>query len=423
MLRLRTFALALLTAVVIFSTYRLHRTEHTLGAMKRDLKELDHISYGLFNVDEWKKILSQIVTEQICSLEITPANRDQLKAHFEGLMYKMIDRLEGMLREKRDNKGLNTLMRKIVLDIFVDVDQIKQSVPGYADLVLDYLNDPQNREELQGLVLQQFDALTDKTMGKVDYGPIEAICARYGTLSREGCAEHLRIHIDELQQEGSVWLALLLSACAALTLFVVFNVNAGPSSLLWMLACAVALLAAGVSMPMIDIEAAIHTFGFTLMGEEVKFHDQVLFYQSKSILQVVQVLVEEGEPGLVTVGVLILVFSVLFPVSKLTATLVAVLRKRTPTGRIGRFLVFKSGKWSMADVLVVALFMAYIGFSGVVDSQLAQMSEAAVGIELLTTNDSTLRIGFFIFLAYCLMGLLLAVRMERLQGSERAGAK
>jgi uncharacterized paraquat-inducible protein A len=33
-------------------------------------------------------------------------------------------------------------------------------------------------------------------------------------------------------------------------------------------------------------------------------------------------------------------------------------------------MVFKTGKWSMADVIVVAIFMAYIGFSGIVGEQL-----------------------------------------------------
>ena len=42
--------------------------------------------------------------------------------------------------------------------------------------------------------------------------------------------------------------------------------------------------------------------------------------------------------------------------------------------KIVRFLVFKSGKWSMADVMVVAIFMSYIGFTGIISSQLGPVS-------------------------------------------------
>ena len=41
-----------------------------------------------------------------------------------------------------------------------------------------------------------------------------------------------------------------------------------------------------------------------------------------------------------------------------------------------RFFVLKSGKWSMADVMVVAIFMAYIGFNGIITSQFGQFSSA-----------------------------------------------
>ena len=37
-----------------------------------------------------------------------------------------------------------------------------------------------------------------------------------------------------------------------------------------------------------------------------------------------------------------------------------------------RFFVLKLGKWSMADVMVVAIFMAYVGFNGMIASQLAK---------------------------------------------------
>lgn len=166
-------------------------------------------------------------------------------------------------------------------------------------------------------------------------------------------------------------------------------------------------------MPMIDIEATISSFSFKLVGEPVEFKDQVLFFQSKSILQVVWLLLKNGGFGLVLVSFLVFAFSVLFPISKLIATIISIMQNRRPTHWLHRFLVFKSGKWSMADVMVVAIFMSYIGFNGVINSQLTQITAASSNVQVFTTNDSELKAGFYLFASYCLIGLLLSMMVER----------
>jgi len=83
------------------------------------------------------------------------------------------------------------------------------------------------------------------------------------------------------------------------------------------------------------------------------------------------------------------------------------------TRRIVRFFALKSGKWSMADVLVVALFMTHIGFDGVISTQLNQLKQAAAGMNVLTTNNTRLEAGFFLFLGFCIAGMLLGMALER----------
>jgi hypothetical protein len=56
-------------------------------------------------------------------------------------------------------------------------------------------------------------------------------------------------------------------------------------------------------------------------------------------------------------------------------------------------MVFKTGKWSMADVMLVAIFMAYIGFSEIAGEQLRQLEGMTTNMEVLTTNKSNLQIG------------------------------
>ena len=62
----------------------------------------------------------------------------------------------------------------------------------------------------------------------------------------------------------------------------------------------------------------------------------------------------------------------------------------------------------MADVLVIAIFMAYIGFSGLVGSQLGDLRHASTAVDVLTTNGTILAPGFYLFLGFVLASLWLS---------------
>jgi hypothetical protein len=73
------------------------------------------------------------------------------------------------------------------------------------------------------------------------------------------------------------------------------------------------------------------------------------------------------------------------------------------------------GKWSMADVMVVAIFMAYIGFSGIVAEQLSQLENISPTIDILTTNESKLNEGFFLFTGFVILSLFISNRLESIK--------
>jgi hypothetical protein len=68
----------------------------------------------------------------------------------------------------------------------------------------------------------------------------------------------------------------------------------------------------------------------------------------------------------------------------------------------------------MADVMVIAILMAYIAFDGMVSSQLNLISRGAAtaGVEVLTTNGTRLQPGFFMFLAFCVFSLFVSTLMQ-----------
>jgi len=131
-------------------------------------------------------------------------------------------------------------------------------------------------------------------------------------------------------------------------------------------------------------------------------------------LDVVQLLFQNGTVDMIIVGLLIGTFGVLFPMAKLTSTFIYAyniinLRKQS----IIRFFTLKSGKWSMADVFVVAILMAYIGLDGMISSQMNQLANTQQQFGLLSTHGTELQIGFFMFLGFCLTSLMVSTFLEK----------
>jgi hypothetical protein len=150
-----------------------------------------------------------------------------------------------------------------------------------------------------------------------------------------------------------------------------------------------------------------------LIGERISFHDQVIFFQSKSIIDVVRILIETGKYDSAIVGVLILVFSILFPIIKLLSTKLYLLsNEKWRNNKVIQYFAFKSGKWSMADVQVVAIFMAYIGFKGILDNQLSSLNLKTASLASVSTNETSLQPGFILFVAFVIFGLVLSVILQ-----------
>jgi len=169
----------------------------------------------------------------------------------------------------------------------------------------------------------------------------------------------------------------------------------------------------GISLPMIEIDARIGVLDLELMSSHIQFYDQIIFFQSKSILDVVLTLIENGKADTVFVGVLILAFSILFPVGKLISA-TCYLFMKNKKNRFIKFMAFKSGKWSMADVMVVAIFMAYVGFQGILNDQLSNINIHEDKVNLLSTNKSNLQVGFVIFVSFVLFNLILSSILKRI---------
>lgn len=393
--------------IMVFCCIRIVGLENRKADLKRDRIELNHIKYGLFNVDEWKKVVAEILTKKIREFEITEKERPKFKRRIEEILQTILDEAWVVYRSK------SGLITNIFLDFSNAYRKIQSGIPDYADRVIAYLNDPMNREAIKDRLIHAMNEMADRTIGKMDYTEYDAIVLKYNAEDRTMCIRNIDNQIQTTRVPELIYIFSLCLCCSGVAAMILLGKNYGVQELVTVVVGACVLLFTGLSLPMIDIEATIASFSFTLVGEPVEFKDQVLFFQSKSILQVVWLLLKNGGAGLMLVALLVFSFSVLFPVAKLCASLVTIVQNRRPAHWLHRFLVFKSGKWSMADVMVVAIFMSYIGFNGVINSQLTQLAAFSGNVEIFTTNNSVLQSGFYLFTGYCILGLLLSSMIDK----------
>jgi hypothetical protein len=275
------------------------------------------------------------------------------------------------------------------------------------------MEDEENRENLKVWIRNKIDEYADQTFAETDYKLHNYILVKHHYETREAAIDGLisKVEDSKEQKQGYFIITGLLFAIILTILFA--KVVSSKWTILLAAIYALILLALGVMLPMIEIDARISELSFTLLGEPILFENQILFYKNKSIVEVVGLLMEQGKIDLILVALLVFLFSVLFPLSKLIATAFYILKKEARELSSVQFLVFKTGKWSMADVMVVAIFMAYIGFSGIVAEQLSQLENISGTIDILTTNESKLNEGFFLFTGFVVMSLFVSQRMER----------
>jgi hypothetical protein len=122
--------------------------------------------------------------------------------------------------------------------------------------------------------------------------------------------------------------------------------------------------------------------------------DVEVYQQTRSILGGVDQLYEAGSPIPAT---LILLFSVIVPFGKAALVVWAAFMANVQQRRRTLSFVETIGKWSMADVFVVALFITYL-------AAMASQSTPAAGAPLVAFS-AEFGAGFYWFAAYCVFSL------------------
>lgn len=374
-----------------------------------DQAEINSIRYGLLNADEWKFYLADIISQKINEFELTPENQEQLQGQVENLLYRLLDEVDTILQNDMGR------IKRYLMNAFIDLEKLKENVPELAEALLEEMAKPENKENLNEYILDKLDNFVAETFNKDEQAKLNQLMGKYNADDRNVASANLGQLSNQTTNKlriDAFLLIIFLSFVFGINVF--FGSQNIQTRLLFLLLVALIFLINGITIPMIDIEAKISRLTFQLMGENIIFENQVLFFQSKSIIDVVWILVSTGKIDMIFVGFLIFTFSVLFPVTKLVCSYLTI---RAPRKLVGlkwvQFFTYKSGKWSMADVFVVALFMAFIGFNGIIGDQLSHLSNVNEYVEIFTTNGTNLQVGFYLFLMFCLAGLFLSEMIQK----------
>ncbi|WP_246104275.1 paraquat-inducible protein A [Mucilaginibacter corticis] len=410
--------LAVLLSAEGFFAWRLYTLSGQQEQVKQDYTDINNITLGLMSVDNWKDKVANIVSHQVKHFKLTPKQKHSLQVEVEQIINALIDKAEALVNKPQ--KSLGAKIKQLAVKTFVKTDKIRAQVPTFARAIIAKVDNPKQKNQLSTLAMTKFNEAQhtgslDSTH-KANETLTEKMYRRYHVSSPDELDKQLSARLQIYRTDtflycfGMLICILIVLAC---WWFLRSRVDLHATLFIMSLLFAFILLSVGLTASMIEVDARIKSLDFVLLGEHVHFQNQVLFYESKSILGVVEVLFKQPAADSLAVGFLILCFSILFPVTKLTSTGIHLLSKRKlAENRIIKFFAFQSGKWSMADVIVIAILMTYIGLNGLLDSQLAALNIKTDDLTILTTNNTALQPGYIIFISFVLYGLILSTILK-----------
>ena len=421
----KIYVLPLFCILILASAYHaflLHETVMDRKEMKEDLAEINKVNYELFNIEIWKKEALNIFQKKIKEFEISSETYVVLDQQVQIYLHQLYadyfesgELINMILKNMEEGGKINKMFLNVIkTNVSEQMKQLnlKKQIPTFSKQITDEIkkNEPLLRSYMQKELLRL--VIDESSRAYVDRR--EQIYQKYSQNALGETESFLNSSIESHNTDIkniTTWLIGLLAA--SLLLCALFYGQTFEWAVGGMTIISVILLLLGITLPMIDIDARLNAFIFRLLDEPIEFDQQVIYFQSKSIVEVTKTLWTGGGLDLKAVGLLVFLFSIVFPFFKLLLSALFLFVERIKNNATAQTVIFHLGKWSMADVFVVAIFMAYIGMYGVISSQLNSLSRNDGGLALETLNYSNLSPGAFYFTAYTILSIFIGVLINK----------
>ena len=390
--------ISVLLLILGFCGYKVHTLSQTQQKIRTDYASANNITFGLLSVSRWRDQLQGVISNEIQNFDLSPDQRKNLQVEIETI--------------------LNSLIDKVVTSI----EELHSQVPEYARAIIAQVENPASKKRLKSVAqskMQQLGQDTYDSSRDQQLKVISTIYAKYHVADENGFNNKTDVLLNITEHASYMYvLGMFVCLLIILILWRFLRNSTDLYATLFMLSVIAAfiVLLVGLTTTMIEVDARIKSLNFYLLGTHITFNNQVLFFQSKSIVEVVRILIRTGRVDSIIVGVLLLCFSVLFPLGKLICASIYMLDKPWAKNKVVHFFAFKSGKWSMADVMVVGIMMTYIGFNGILESQLSALNIRNESLVSITTNNTSLQPGYIVFVGFVIFGLILSQILKNITG-------
>lgn len=407
-------AILLLLPAIWFSWKTIDGLAHR-RILRTDLAEIEHARYGILSADQWRGIIGPILNTQVDKLDLNGQSKS-LRPMVERSLYALLDNIKTQMTTGK--APANAMLVNMI------VASLRPHVPEYTSVVMAQLTQPQTQKAFKDSIRSVLDDAVKNTFGATDMTTYNAILRRYACSTGAACEATIGEQIAAADHKLTrYYLTVLASALLGFLLLAVGRRTLSRGSVVVLMLFSITMLVGGVLSPMLEVEVRITKLDATLLGTSVQFHDQSLYYRSKTVLEVFETLIQMGRPEMTLVGVLVILFSVVFPACKMLALGASLIRPSLlRTNRLVRLLAFELSKWSMADVMVLAIFMSFVAFNGVIGSALEGLrGMPSVQQVLIPTNASKILPGYYLFIGFCISSIYLSKKLEHGIGRLRNG--
>ncbi|WP_316739314.1 paraquat-inducible protein A [Pedobacter aquatilis] len=413
-----------LLMVTAFSGYRFYQLSFEQKRIKEDFSLSNNITFGIFSVDRWGEKISVVVDRRVKGFKLTKKQKADMQEEVEKELHGLINKAVADITKPQ--KGLGAKLKKLAFKSFVEVDELHAQVPSFARTIVQKITSPASLKKIKGIATSKVDELEAQTYDRSDTTITTVERNIYHKYKVNNANDFDRVvkaklaDIKSLSNQFALIMVIAVAIVLILWLLLRKRENLHVPLFIASLLFALVLLTVGVITPIIEVDARIESLTFALLGDKIAFTNQVLFFQSKSIIGIITTLLEQPKPDAVLIGILLLVFVVILPLLRLIARGVHIsCSKLFNNPKVLRFLAFDLGKWDMADVMVVGIAMTYIGLNGILKSQLSGLNMENDTLKTVTANNSALQLGFFIFVAYVAFAKVLSYLLKKID--ERNG--
>jgi hypothetical protein len=400
---LRLAAAAILLLPAIWFSWKTVDGLAARRLIRTDLAEIENARYGILSADQWRTIIGPMLNAQIDQLDFKGQSKN---------LRPQVQRALNALLDKMDADKPSGIQGMFVSKM---IASLRPKVPEYTNVVMAQLVNKGTEKGFKDSIRGVLANAVANTFGNTDMTTYNAILRHYGCASGAACEQTLGQQIAAADtQLNRDYLTVLACAALAFILLMIGTPTLSRAAVVVLMSFCIAMGVGGVLSPMLEVEVRVTKIDATLLGTPIEFRDQSLYYRSKTVYEVFQTLIHMGRPEMSVVGVLVILFSVVFPTLKMLALAASLFRPTLlRTNRFVKLLAFELSKWSMADVMVLAIFMSFVAFNGVIGSAFDGLrSVPNVQQVLIPTNASKILPGYYLFIGFCVSSILLSRKLQ-----------